>query len=220
MGTVSPRHRRRCARSNSGSTSSSASLPNASDLEATAPMFDQVAVCCLCLASTSQSRRCARADESVRGSPTEGTARPEATFGRVARNLGAVGFFVESLARTSIVRAACSTLTRRPGCSPPTSRSSTTRSAVDADDTVTARNSGPCAVEHAPPENVETSAAQHLERFAGAGRTTGGEHGDSAVLEGLSRLLPQMANEADLLDDAKLKDRIARGAVLLTRSLR
>ncbi|HUL64262.1 MAG TPA: Hpt domain-containing protein [Burkholderiaceae bacterium] len=187
------------------------------ELEATAPMFDQVCGVLSVLGADEPVAALRSVQASVRAfADPKAPAQPE-EFARIAGNLGAVGFFIESMGQdidrprgmfhfdpaTGVFSA---DLTQQPASA-----------AVDADDTITARIPEPRAGDTRRPENIETSAAQHLELAQAMAERLVLNNGDSAALEGLSRLLPQMANEADLLDDAKLKDRIARAAVLLTQ---
>jgi chemosensory pili system protein ChpA (sensor histidine kinase/response regulator) len=187
------------------------------ELEATAPMFDQVCGVLSVLGADEPVAALRSVQASVRNfADPKAPAQPE-EFARIAGNLGAVGFFIESMGQdidrprgmfhfdpaTGVFSA---DLTQQPASA-----------AVDADDTITARVPEPRAVDTRRPENIETSAAQHLELAQAMAERLVLNNSDSAALEGLSRLLPQMANEADLLDDAKLKDRIARAAVLLTQ---
>jgi chemosensory pili system protein ChpA (sensor histidine kinase/response regulator) len=187
------------------------------ELEATAPMFDQVCGVLSVLGADEPVAALRSVQASVRAfADPKAPAQPE-EFARIAGNLGAVGFFIESMGQdidrprgmfhfdpaTGVFSA---DLTQQPASA-----------AVDADDTITARIPEPRAGDTRRPENIETSAAQHLELAQAMAERLVLNNSDSAALEGLSRLLPQMANEADLLDDAKLKDRIARAAVLLTQ---
>jgi chemosensory pili system protein ChpA (sensor histidine kinase/response regulator) len=187
------------------------------ELEATAPMFDQVCGVLSVLGADEPVAALRSVQASVRQfADPKAPAQPE-EFARIAGNLGAVGFFIESMGQdidrprgmfhfdpaTGVFSA---DLTQQPA-----------GTAVDADDTITARIPEPRFVDTRRPENIETSAAQHLELAQAMAERLVLNNSDSAALEGLSRLLPQMANEADLLDDAKLKDRIARAAVLLTQ---
>ena len=187
------------------------------ELEATAPLFDQVCGVLSVLGADEPVAALRSVQASVRAfADPKAPAHPE-EFARIAGNLGAVGFFIESMGQdidrprgmfhfdpaTGVFSA---DLTQQPA-----------GTAVDGDDTITARIPEPRIVDTRRPENIETSAAQHLELAQAMAERLVLNNGDSAALEGLSRLLPQMANEADLLDDAKLKDRIARAAVLLTQ---
>jgi len=186
-------------------------------LEATAPMFDQVCGVLSVLGADEPVAALRSVQESVRKfADPSAPAQPE-EFARIAGNLGAVGFFIESMGQdidrprgmfhfdpaTGIFSA---DLTQQPA-----------GAAGETDDTILARIPEPHLVDARRAENIETSSAQHLELAQAMAERLVLNNGDSAALEGLSRLLPQMANEADLLDDARLKDRIARAAVLLTQ---
>lgn len=187
-----------------------------SELAATLPMFDQVCGVLSVLGADDPVAALRSVQASVRAFTDADTPARTEEFARIAGNLGAVGFFVESLGQeterprgmfrydpaTGIFAA---DLTRQPAA----------EVAAPADD-----ESAPAperAAQARRPENIETSAAQHLELAQAMAERLVLNNNDGAALEGLSRLLPQMANEADLLDDAQLKDRVARAAVLLTQ---
>jgi chemosensory pili system protein ChpA (sensor histidine kinase/response regulator) len=186
------------------------------ELAATLPMFDQVCGVLALLGAEDPVAALRSVQASVRAFADQATpARPE-EFARIAGNLGAIGFFVESLVQESerprgmfrydpVTGVFAADLTRQPGA----------EVTAPADEEPASAPERPAQTRR--PENIETSAAQHLELAQAMAERLVLNSNDGAALEGLSRLLPQMANEADLLDDAQLKDRVARGAVLLTQ---
>ncbi|MCX8005905.1 MAG: Hpt domain-containing protein, partial [Burkholderiaceae bacterium] len=184
------------------------------ELAATLPMFDQVCGVLAVLGADDAVAALRSVQSSVRAFAEAGAPEQPEEFARIAGNLGAIGFFVESLVQdaerprgmfrydpaTGVFSA---DLTRPP------------QDAVEApaDDLETPL---PLA-EARRPENVEATLAQHLELARAMAERLSQNAGDQAAFTGLSRLLPQMANEAELIDDAALKDRIARAALLLTQ---
>ena len=187
------------------------------ELEATAPMFDQVCGVLSVLGADEPVAALRSVQASVRAfADPKAPARPE-EFARIAGNLGAVGFFIESMGQDIDRPRGMFRFDPATGVFSADLTHQTAGAAVDAEDTITARIPEPRAADMRRPENIETSSAQHLELAQAMAERLVLNNSDSAALEGLSRLLPQMANEADLLDDAKLKDRIARAAVLLTQ---
>ncbi|HXF47056.1 MAG TPA: Hpt domain-containing protein, partial [Burkholderiaceae bacterium] len=186
------------------------------ELAATLPMFDQVCGVLAVLGADDPVAALRSVQASVRGFADAGApARPE-EFARIAGNLGAVGFFVESLGQDTerprgmfrydpATGVFAADLTRPPAAE--------VAAPADEEPALAPARLTPAR----RPENIETSAAQHLELAQAMAERLVLNSNDSAALEGLSRLLPQMANEADLLDDAQLKDRVARAAVLLTQ---
>ena len=186
------------------------------DLQPRRAMFDQVCGVLSVLGDDEPVAALRKVQESIARLPIR-TPLPTPKNSAVSRNLGAVGFFVESVGQDADRPRGMFHFDPATGVFSADLTQQTATTSVDADDTITAHIPMPRAVDSRRPENIETSAAQHLELAQAMAERLVLNNGDSAALEGLSRLLPQMANEADLLDDAKLKDRIARAAVLLTQ---
>ena len=191
------------------------------DLPATTAMFDQVCgvlsllgyedpVAALRNVQTSIARF---ADAKVAPEPDE--------FGRIAQNLGAVGFFVESLGQD----------TERPRgmfhYDPETGVFTAELGALPADESVFGPadddfHAAPRTIDLRVPEprrtdNVETAARKTLEAAHQQAERLVNVAGDARAIGELDRLLPMLSNEADLLDSEQLKSKAARALQLLTQ---
>jgi len=146
----------------------------------------------------------------------EGVAADEADFARLASNLGAVGFFIETLqqdadrprnhfswhADTTVFSADMAVPRRDPY-------------ADDEDDL----GLHALAIEQGgEEENVESAARQHFEQACGLAARLAAAPADAAAARELVEVTQQLANDADLLDDAGLKSR-ARDAAAAARQL-
>ena len=187
------------------------------DLPSTTAMFDQVCgvlsllgydepVAALRNVQTSIARF---ADATVAPEPDE--------FGRIAQNLGAIGFFVESVGQDA---------DRPRGMfryDPATGIFSADLGQLQGADTVTAPADddfiAPRTVDIRLParrgDNVESAARKTLEAAHAQATRLMLVAGDARAIEELERLLPRLANEADLLDNDLLKQNAARATQLL-----
>jgi len=191
------------------------------DLPATTAMFDQVCGVLSLLGYEDPVAALRNVQESI-GRFADAAMAPEPEeFGRIAQNLGAVGFFVESLGQD----------TERPRgmfhYDPATGVFSAELGQLPADEAVFA----PADEEyHAAPrtidmrvaeprrtDNVETAARKTLEAAHQQAERLTRVVGDARAMDELDRLLPMLSNEADLLDNEQLKSLAARALQLLTQ---
>jgi chemosensory pili system protein ChpA (sensor histidine kinase/response regulator) len=191
------------------------------DLPATTAMFDQVCGVLSLLGYEDPVAALRNVQESI-GRFADAAIAPEPEeFSRIAQNLGAVGFFVESLGQD----------TERPRgmfhYDPTTGVFTAELGQLPADETVFA----PADEEyHAAPrtidmrvaeprrtDNVETAARRTLEAAHQQAERLTRVAGDARAIGELDRLLPMLANEADLLDNETLKSTAARALQLLTQ---
>ena len=190
-----------------------------SDLAGAGAMFDQVCGVLSLLgyddpvaALRNVQQSIARfADPSVEPEPEE--------FGRIAQNLGAIGFFVESVGQdvdrprgmfhydpaTGVFTADIGQLQAESVEAP-------------ADD----EYSAPRTIDMRLPEpkrtdNVETAVRKNLEVAHLHAQRLLAVAGDARALGELQRLLPTISNEADLLDDSALKTRAGRAMQLVAQ---
>jgi chemosensory pili system protein ChpA (sensor histidine kinase/response regulator) len=190
-----------------------------SDLAGASGMFDQVCGVLSLLgyddpvaALRNVQQSIARfADPSVEPEPEE--------FGRIAQNLGAIGFFVESVGQdvdrprgmfhydpaTGVFTADIGQLQAESVEAP-------------ADD----EYSAPRTIDMRLPEpkrtdNVETAVRKNLEVAHLHAQRLLAVAGDARALGELQRLLPTISNEADLLDDSALKTRAGRAMQLVAQ---
>ena len=190
-----------------------------SDLAGASAMFDQVCGVLSLLgyddpvaALRNVQQSIARfADPSVEPEPEE--------FGRIAQNLGAIGFFVESVGQdvdrprgmfhydpaTGVFTADIGQLQAESVEAP-------------ADD----EYSAPRTIDMRLPEpkrtdNVETAVRKNLEVAHLHAQRLLAVAGDARALGELQRLLPTISNEADLLDDSALKTRAGRAMQLVAQ---
>ena len=189
------------------------------DLPGTTAMFDQVCgvlsllgydepVAALRNVQTSIARF---ADATVAPEPDE--------FGRIAQNLGAIGFFVESVGQDA---------DRPRGMfryDPVTGIFSADLGQFQSSDMVNAPADddyiAPRTVDIRLParrgDNVESAARKTLEAAHAQATRLLLVAGDARAIEELERLLPTLANEADLLDNDALKQNAARATQLLAQ---
>jgi chemosensory pili system protein ChpA (sensor histidine kinase/response regulator) len=140
----------------------------------------------------------------------------EADFGRLAGNLGAVGFFIDALqqegdaSRSRFRWDPASAVFRADMVAAP---------ATEADDEDADSAYGlhaDAAESEAAEENVESAARHHLQRARELAARLAASLADEASARALLEVAQQLANDADLLDDAALKAR-ARDASALSR---
>ena len=191
------------------------------DLPATTAMFDQVCGVLSLLGYEDPVAALRNVQESI-GRFADATIAPEPDeFGRIAQNLGAVGFFVESLGQD----------TERPRgmfhYDPSTGVFTAELGQLPADESVFAQadedyQAAPRTIDMRVPEprrtdNVETAARKTLEAAHHLAERLTHVAGDARAIGELDRLLPMLSNEADLLDSEQLKAKAARALQLLTQ---
>ncbi|HQR72200.1 MAG TPA: Hpt domain-containing protein [Burkholderiaceae bacterium] len=191
------------------------------DLPATTAMFDQVCGVLSLLGYEDPVAALRNVQESI-GRFADAAIAPEPEeFSRIAQNLGAVGFFVESLGQD----------TERPRgmfhYDPATGVFTAELGQLPADEAVFA----PADEEyHAAPrtidmrvaeprrtDNVETATRKTLEAAHHQAERLTRVAGDARAIGELDRLLPMLSNEADLLDNEQLKSMAARALQLLAQ---
>ena len=156
-------------------------------------------------------------DPAVPGSTEE--------FARMAGNLGAVGFFVESLAQDGERPHSMFRYDPATGVfSADLAQTAASENLPAPDDeflaprTIDMRHGAPAETVRVEPRsavNVEQAAAQHLRLAEQMARRLAAAPDDSAALIGLGRVMPLLANEAGLLDRAELQHKVVRAAQLV-----
>ncbi len=189
------------------------------DLPSTTAMFDQVCGV-LSLLGYDEPVAALRNVQTSIARFSDATVAPEPDeFGRIAQNLGAIGFFVESVGQDA---------DRPRGMfryDPATGIFSADLGQLQGGDTVTAPADddyiAPRTVDIRMParrgDNVESAARKTLEAAHAQAARLVEVAGDARAIEELERLLPRLANEADLLDNDPLKQNAARAAQLLAQ---
>ena len=187
------------------------------DLPATTAMFDQVCGV-LSLLGYDEPVAALRNVQASIARFSDATVAPEPdAFGRIAQNLGAIGFFVESVGQDA---------DRPRGMfryDPATGIFSADLGQLQGTDTVTAPADddfiAPRTVDIRLParrgDNVESAALKTLEAAHAQAKRLLQVAGDARAIEELERLLPTLANEADLLDNDLLKQNASRASQLL-----
>ena len=187
------------------------------DLPSTTAMFDQVCGV-LSLLGYDEPVAALRNVQTSIARFSDATVAPEPDeFGRIAQNLGAIGFFVESVGQDA---------DRPRGMfryDPATGIFSADLGQLQGGDTVTAPADddyiAPRTVDIRLParrgDNVESAARKTLEAAHAQAARLVQVAGDARAIEELERLLPSLANEADLLDNDLLKQNAARAVQLL-----
>ena len=187
------------------------------DLPATTAMFDQVCGV-LSLLGYDEPVAALRNVQASIARFADATVAPEPdAFGRIAQNLGAIGFFVESVGQDA---------DRPRGMfryDPATGIFSADLGQLQGTDTVTSPTDddfiAPRTVDIRLParrgDNVESAALKTLEAAHTQAMRLVQVAGDARAIEELERLLPTLANEADLLDNDPLKQNAARASQLL-----
>ncbi len=192
-----------------------------SDLPATTAMFDQVCGVLSLLGYEDPVAALRNVQESIARFADAKIAPEPDEFGRIAQNLGAVGFFVESLGQD----------TERPRgmfhYDPATGVFTAELGQLPADENVFAPteedyHAAPRTIDMRVPEprrtdNVETAARKTLEAAHQQARRLTQVAGDARAIGELDRLLPMLSNEADLLDSEQLKSTAARAGQLLAQ---
>jgi len=191
------------------------------DLPATTAMFDQVCGVLSLLGYEEPVAALRNVQQSVARFADAAIAPEHEEFSRIAQNLGAVGFFVESLSQDS----------ERPRgmfhYDPATGVFSAELGSLPADESVLAPadeeyHPAPRTIDMRVPEprrtdNVETAARKTLESAHHQALRLTQVAGDARAIGELDRLLPMLSNEADLLDSEPLKTKAARALQLLAQ---
>lgn len=189
------------------------------DLPATTAMFDQVCGVLSLLGYEDPVAALRNVQQSVARFADATIAPEHEEFSRIAQNLGAVGFFVESLGQDS----------ERPRgmfhYDPVTGVFTAELGQLPADESVLAPTDeeyhpAPRTIDLRVPEprrtdNVETAARKTLEAAHQHAVRLTHVAGDARAIGELDRLLPMLSNEADLLDSEPLKSKAARALQLL-----
>ena len=192
-----------------------------SDLPSTTAMFDQVCGVLSLLGYEDPVAALRNVQESIARFADAKIAPEPDEFGRIAQNLGAVGFFVESLGQD----------TERPRgmfhYDPTTGVFTAELGALPPDESVFGPtdedyHAAPRTIDMRVPEprradNVETAARKTLEAAHHQAERLVQVAGDARAIGELDRLLPMLSNEADLLDSEQLKSKAARALQLLTQ---
>ena len=188
------------------------------DLPATTGMFDQVCGV-LSLLGYDEPVTALRNVQTSIARFSDATVAPEPDeFGRIAQNLGAIGFFVESVGQdadrprgmfrydpaTGVFSADLGQL-----------QGTDTVSAPADDDYVSPRTIDIRMPDTRRDDNVESAARKTLQAAHMHATRLLKVAGDARAIEELERLLPTLANEADLLDNEPLKQNAARAMQLL-----
>ena len=186
------------------------------DLPGTGAMFDQVCGVLSLLGYDDPVTALRNVQQSIARFADPAVAPEPEEFGRIAQNLGAIGFFVESVGQDA---------DRPRGMfhyDPSTGVFSADIGQLQAADAVAAPadDEPPRTIEMRVADvkrtdNVETAVRKTLEAAHGHAKKLITVAGDARALAELERLLPTLANEADLLDDAALKAKAARAVQLL-----
>jgi chemosensory pili system protein ChpA (sensor histidine kinase/response regulator) len=189
------------------------------ELLGTVPLFDQVCGVLSVLGHDEPVAALRQVQQMVKNFANPAVeARPD-EFQRIAQNLGAVGFFVETLSQD--VEQPRNMFHYDPGTgmfSADLGQGPVADDALDAGDEWTppaAEPVAPVAVRSA--ENVEAAAAQHQQDARNLALRLVAAPLDNAALQLLARLLPQLTAEADLLDDTDLKERVAQAGARMKK---
>ena len=189
------------------------------ELPATDPMFEQLAGVLAMLGFDDAVAALRNVQATVRGFADGSGTADEATFGRVAQNLGALGFFVESLAQdgdrprgTFRYDSLTQTFTAELG------GGQHDDIALPDDDPIVVPKAVDTPAEVKRPENVEAAVEQHREAMLQAAGQLAVDPSNGRVLQELNRTAALLVTEADLIDDAALKQKATRAVQLLTRS--
>jgi chemosensory pili system protein ChpA (sensor histidine kinase/response regulator) len=186
----------------------------------TDPMFDQLCGVLSVLGYDDPVAALRSVQQSVRAFARPDAAPAPEEFARVAQNLGAIGFFVETLGQDGERPRSMFRYDPAAGVfSADLAQTPATADAVAAppDDflhpprTIDLRaEPGPRAAAKAPAENVEAAAAQHVGQVHMLAQRLSVAPGDASAVRALAGVLAQLTAEADLLDDATLKRKVSR----------
>jgi chemosensory pili system protein ChpA (sensor histidine kinase/response regulator) len=189
------------------------------ELAATDAMFDQVCGVLSVLGHDEPVAALRNVQQAVRAFADPAQPPDASQFPRVAQNLGAIGFFVESLTQDA----------ERPRgifrYDPATGVFSADLGQTPAAETVPAPEDELLAPPRAPEarvepakraENVETLASQHVAAAHHIAQRLAQTPHDANLLHELARVVLTLTNEADLLDDAQLKGKAQQAAQAMT----
>ena len=190
------------------------------ELPSTLPLLDQVCGVLSVLGHDDPVAALRRVQQSIRtlAQADASAATPPDEFQRIAQNLGAVGFFVETLSAdveqprgmfrfdpgTGLFSA---DLALGPG--------SSADDAEPEDAWLPAETPAAAATAAASADNIEALSRQHQVEVHAAALQLAAAPLDNAALQTLARVLSQLTAEADLLDDPDLKQRALRASQLL-----
>lgn len=190
------------------------------ELPSTLPLLDQVCGVLSVLGHDDPVAGLRHVQESIRAlaETDPATPTPAADFQRIAQNLGAVGFFVQTLSADveqprgmfrfdSDTGLFSADMALGPGSSPHD----------DEPNESWPPSESPAASASALADNVEALARRHQSEVRDAALRLATAPLDNAALQVLSRVLVQLAAEADLLDEPDLKQRALRASQLLDR---
>ena len=191
------------------------------DLPATTTMFDQVCGVLSLLGYDEPVAALRNVQQSIARFADEQVAPEPEEFGRIAQNLGAIGFFVESVGQDA---------DRPRGMfhyDPSSGVFSADIGQLQASEAVQAPaddefNAPPRTIDMRLPEprrsdNVETAVRKTLGAAHLHAQRLMAVAGDARAIGELERLLPSLSNEADLLDDSTLKAKTARAMQLVAQ---
>jgi len=200
-----------------------------SELASTELAFNQVCGVLSLLGFEDPVAALRRVQESVQRF-TDPSVEPDTEeFARMASNLGALGFFVESLTQdndsprslfhydrsTGVFSANLAHKVVKPVPQEPEEESAApTHTQETAEQPVGGATPGD-PIQMASGANVEQVAEQHLKLAAQLAQRLIDTPQDHAALTGLARVLPLLANEAGLLDQAELQQKVAHAAQLV-----
>ncbi len=180
------------------------------ELAATPPMLDQIAGVLALLGHDDPVAALRDAQRTIEHFAQPSTVPSQHEFVRLASNLGAVGFFVETLGQEVDRPRGMFRWDADAGVF----SADLALAQIDEGAAVREDEMGPITrMGGSASENVETATRRHIElAHALAERLAAG---DKAALREFDQVLPQLSNDADLLDDDALKQRIARATVLV-----
>ncbi len=182
------------------------------ELATVGPMFDQVCGVLSILGYDDPVTALRNVQRSVTLFVDPATPAHPEEFARIAQNLGAIGFFVETLAQDAerprgmfrydpVSGVFTADLALAPAAAGGAEAEATpARAAADR---------------HQRHENLELSTQKHLEVAYEQAQRLAAEPGDFEALHELAATLDQLSNDADLLDDAALKTKVTVSARLL-----
>jgi chemosensory pili system protein ChpA (sensor histidine kinase/response regulator) len=158
----------------------------------------------------------ANARESVRRYAEPATAADQGDFARIAGNLGAVGFFIETLSQPD--DRPRSQFRWDPEATVLSAQLGVAKRSDDFDEeSEDDYGLHAYAVEHGAAENVETATREHLEQARQLASRLAAAPADVAVARQLHDLTQRLVSDADLLDDAELKARARDAAATVAQ---
>ena len=184
------------------------------ELAATPAMIDQVCGVLALLGHDEPVAALRDAQQAINRFTDPSKPPRQEEFARIASNLGAIGFFIETLGQeTDRPRGMFrwDTDARIFSADLAVVQVAETDAAFDDGLPLVASATGTVA------ENVEASAQRHIELAHALLTQLARSPADMAARRQLDLILPQLGNDADLLDDAALKRRAARAAELVRR---